>query len=162
MPRKGIALNMGLWTATKALFSGRPSDAADYLFVDEETIAASNETDRKLDELNRKQREDGEITEQEYRARLARISNNAFPDFKTDMGERGHLFEQPGTNPSLGFAEGLKDGASNIRRTISDAINETVGFTFKLIPWQVWVIALGYVVFITAPYWLPAMRKIKK
>lgn len=151
---------MGLWSATKALFRGEPGQAADYIFVDEETIAASNEADRKLDELNRKKREEGSITEQEYRERLARLTNNAFPDFVTDTGETGRLFEQPGTNPSLGFAEGLEEGATNIRKTVSNAINESVGFTLKLIPWQVWVVAGGYLLFITAPYWLPGFRKL--
>lgn len=157
---------MGLWSATKALFSGRPGDAADYIFVDEETVAASNRADRELDALNRRQREAGSITEQEYRARLARLTNNAFPDFVTDTGERGRLFDQPGTNPSAGFGEGLKEGADNIRRTVSTAINESVGFTFKLVPWQVWAIGAAYLLFVTAPWWLPAFTggkfKLKK
>jgi hypothetical protein len=151
---------MGLWSAIKAIGRGEPGQAMDYVFVDEETIAASNEADRKLDELNRKKRDAGGITEQEYRERLARLTNNAFPDFVTDTGETGKLFEQPGTNPSLGFGEGFKEGASNIRSFVSNAINESVGFTFKLVPWQVWVVAGGYLLFITAPYWLPGFRKI--
>jgi hypothetical protein len=151
---------MGLWTATKALFSGRPGDAADYLFVDEETIKASNEADRKLDELNRKKREEGSLTEIQYRERLARLTNNAFPDFVTDTGERGKLFEQPGTNPSLGFNEGLKEGATNIRKALSKAFNKGAGLTLQLVPWQVWAVAAGYLLFITAPYWLPGFRKL--
>lgn len=146
---------MGLWDSTKALFSGRPGDAADLLFVDGETVDASNEADRKLDQLNRSQWEAGKITEQDYRERLARLTNNAFPDFVTDTGERGRLFEQPGTNPSAGFMEGLGDGARNIRTTVSDAINGTVGFTFKLVPWQLWAVLGIYLAFITLPYWAP-------
>ena len=151
---------MGLWSATKALLSGRPGDAADYVFVDEDTIKVSNETDRKLDELNRRTWEAGNLTEQDYRERLARLTNNAFPDFVTDTGERGTLFDQPGTNPSLGFSEGIQEGASNIRKSVSNAINQSVGFTFKLIPWQVWVVAGGYLLFVTAPYWLPSFRNL--
>ena len=151
---------MGLWSAIKAIGRGEPGQAFDYAFVDEETIAASNETDRKLDELNKKKRDAGGITEIEYRERLARLTNNAFPDFVTDTGEIGQLFEQPGTNPSLGFGEGLKEGAGNIRKTVSNAINESVGFTFKLVPWQVWIVGGCYLLFITAPYWLPGFRKI--
>jgi hypothetical protein len=150
---------MGLWSATKALFSGEPGQAADYIFVDEETIKASTDTDRKLDELNKKKRDAGNITEQDYRERLARLTNNAFPDFVTDTGETGQLFEQPGTNPSLGFYEGAKQGADNIRKAASGAISGSVGFTMRLVPWQVWVIAGAYLLFITAPYWLPGYVK---
>ncbi len=153
---------MGLWDSTKALFGGRPGDAADLLFVDSETVAVSNETDRKLDELNKKQAAQGSITETEYRARLARITNNAFPDFIGTDGTRGKLFEQPGTNPSAGFWEGLGDGAKNIRTFTQDTISGTMGFSFKLIPWQIWV-GLGlYLLFITLPYWAPGFAgKIK-
>ena len=55
---------------------------------------------------------------------------------------------------------GLNDGARNIRTTVSDAVNGTVGFTFKLVPWQLWVVLGVYLAFITAPYWLPGFRKI--
>lgn len=146
---------MGLWDSTKALFSGRPGDAADYLFIDSETVAVSNETDRKLDELNRKQADAGKMTEQDYRERLARITNNAFPDFIAPTGERGRMFDQPGVSPAAGFWSGMKDGAANIRKTVSTAITESVGFSFSLVPWQVWV-ALGlYLAFITLPMWAP-------
>lgn len=146
---------MGLWSATKSLFSGKPDEAFDQLYVDEETIAAGNASDRANDDLNRKNWESGKVTEQEYRASLARITNNAFPDFVNSDGEHGRLYEQPGTNPSAGFAEGLGDGARNIRTTVSDAINGTVGFTFKLVPWQLWAVLGIYLAFITLPYWAP-------
>jgi len=156
---------MGMWDATKALFSGRPGDAADLVFVDSETVEASNAADRGLDELNKKQRDAGSISETEYRARLARITNNAMPDFIGSDGERGKLFEQPGTNPSAGFWEGLNDGAKNIRTFAQDSISGTLGFTAKLIPWQVWVVLGLYLAFITMPFWAPtfaAKLKFKK
>jgi hypothetical protein len=152
---------MGLWDATKALFSGRGSDAANYLFVDSETVDASNEADRKLDQLNRDKLDQGAITKDDYRERLARLTNNAFPDFIGDNGERGKIFEQPGTNPVGGFVEGLKEGADNIRNTASAAINGSVGLTFKLIPWQIWALILGYLLFVTASFWLPLLTRKK-
>lgn len=45
--------------------------------------------------------------------------------------------------PSEGFEEGLSEGADNIRKTISGGINATVGTIWKMIPWQVWALAIA-------------------
>lgn len=44
------------------------------------------------------------------------------------------------------FDEGLKEGADTIRTRVGGVINSATGLTFRLIPWQVWVIA-GIVAF---------------
>ena len=43
------------------------------------------------------------------------------------------------TSVSGGFKEGLAEGATNIRQGVGGAINTTLGTTFSLIPWQVWL-----------------------
>jgi len=148
---------MGLWSATKSLFKGEGKQAMDYLFVDEDTIAKDTEVTEKLDALNRRELEERSISEQEYRERLSRLSNTAFPDFREGTSEEGRIFDQPELSPAAGFGEGLQEGADNIRKTVGKTINGAVGLTWKLIPWQVWAAVLVYVAFITSPYWGAAL-----
>ena len=147
---------MGLWSAIKALGRGEGKQALDYAFVDEDVIEQDTITTKKLDELNRRDLEEHSITEQDYRERLSRLTNTAFPDFVGDNGG-GRIFDQEGLSPAAGFGEGLQDGAKNIRDTVSGAINGGLGLTFKLIPWQIWAALLVYLAFITAPIWMGAL-----
>ena len=61
----------------------------------------------------------------------------------------GHYDEaaayDPGAEIDAAFMEGLDDGADNIRGGLTSTLNTVIGTPLKLIPWQVWVGAAGYV-----------------
>lgn len=41
------------------------------------------------------------------------------------------------------FAAGIDDGARNVRNAVGDTVKATVGTTFKLLPWWLWLVILG-------------------
>jgi len=52
-----------------------------------------------------------------------------------------------GEEVTTAFEEGWNDGADNIRGAIGGTVNAVVGTPFKLIPWQVWLIAAVWAFF---------------
>jgi len=145
---------MGLWSAVKSWAHGEGKQGLDYLFVDEDVVAKDIETTKKLDELNQRELEDHSISDQDYRERLARLTNTAFPDYVNPDGETGRIFDQPELSPASGVADGLKEGANRFRDAISNVVTGSLGLTARLIPWQIWAAVIVYLLWLTSPWWL--------
>ena len=69
--------------------------------------------------------------------------------------------QNPDAEIGAAFGEGLDEGASNIRGTIGGTINKIVGTAFKIVPWQVWLIAVIALVLYVASvtgFWKKLLR----
>jgi hypothetical protein len=136
---------MGFWTAMKHIGRGEFRYGFDAAFIPEEEIERSEDLDRRLNELNMQDRDEGQMTDAEFRDRQARISANAFPSYDSS----GRIFDQ-GTDPWSGFKEGLGDGVTNIKQ----AVTATTSTVFGAVPWQLWAVLGVYIFIMAAPYLL--------
>jgi len=85
-------------------------------------------------------------------AELARVNEAAYQrghiDDATYQQTRQHIDQQVADSQDYAgqvgtaFGEGIQEGADNIRRGIGGTINSIVGTALRIVPWQVWVIAL--------------------
>lgn len=92
------------------------------LFGVSDEQARSDELDRQLEELNRRQLEEGKLNQEQFDDRQTRI-------------DAGRLYVDAELNAAA--KEGFNEGVDNIRSTAGSIIN----FPFRLIPWQAYAIA---------------------
>jgi hypothetical protein len=149
---------MAFFPAVKSLFSGNFKQAVDYAFVPQETIDASNNADRQNEAINQRLYDKGALSYEDWRTTQAHLSNYAFPDIEIG-GQQGKIFDN--ISPAKGFEEGLQEGADNIRGAVGAAIDNTVGLTWRIVPWQIWALAAAYLLFLTSGLWIPILTKRK-
>ncbi|MFN7138501.1 MAG: hypothetical protein ACK4UN_04090, partial [Limisphaerales bacterium] len=94
----------------------------------EATQTSINNSDARLAQLNWEKYQSGQWTYEQYRQAMANLAAS-----HVNVKEEVHG----------AFVEGWNEGASNIREAIGGSINFSLGSIFRLIPWQVWVIAGG-------------------
>lgn len=133
---------MALLSSWNSLLDGKFSDAFAYLFVPQSVVTESNFADRRLAEEIAADRAAGVVSEDEANVTLNRIQQNAFP----------FIFQQEGTNVTNGFTQGLQEGADNIGKFTEKTIGTATSLSFRLIPWQVWAIAIVVGLIWLAPY----------
>jgi hypothetical protein len=92
--------------------------------------ARQNELDVQLKAMNDKALSDGVYDQSTYDAAEAHRAQTYLPNVAGDVG--------------AAFDTGWNEGAANIRHTIGATVDGIVVTPFKVIPWQVWLIAAGF------------------
>jgi hypothetical protein len=136
---------MGLIESGKALFTGHPKDAFNYLWLPDETITSARDNDSQL--LNNIQRLQSQ----------ALISHDQF------LG----LYQQISTNT---LDDKLLKGANTPYDVFEEGAMNDVGSTLKglptnlanLIPWYIWVLAFALVTVWAWPIVGPAVNSFMK
>ena len=101
---------------------------------DEDNVAAGNDATEKLRALNaKKNAENPEVFTDEW---LAETERNLSDDY-IDPNRAAEEIDGA-------FWEGWNEGADKIRNGIGSTINTAAGSAFRIVPWQVWVIGLGF------------------
>lgn len=135
---------MGVWSATKSLFSGEPRQAADLLFIDEAEINRGLDLDNRLLAEVQGDYSRGALTEEQANQQISNLQQSAFQ----------YQVEQ--ASPSAGFVEGWKEGYNNVKNAIQGVTSGFLGGVWGLIPWQVKVAAaIGAVI-----YFWPVIRPL--
>ena len=146
---------MGLGAAWDKLMQGHPGDAFSYLYVSDAEIATDKATDAKLGTLN---------------AQTYGNPDSVLYDPQAYAAAQGHLqggnidaqLTDPATSPLGGFQQSIQDTANNTASGIQGVTSFGLGSIFKLIPWQVWILGIGYLLFITSAIWMPFAKKALK
>jgi hypothetical protein len=97
--------------------------------LDEEQ-ARQNELDAQLKAMNDDALARGIYDQSTWDAAEAHRTQTYLPDVAGDV--------------SKAFDTGWNEGAANIRNTIGSTVNRIVSTPFKVIPWQVWLIAAAF------------------
>jgi hypothetical protein len=137
---------MGLWSAIKSVGKGEFKEGANFLFMDEDAIATTNEVSNAQEALVKERHEKGLISDAKAGAYLSEIQRNAYP----------YLFDEYG-GPSDAFTESIKtDLTVTWPNKIRDVIDGTVGgaskFLLRAIPWYIWIILLIALAIYISPY----------
>lgn len=140
---------MGLGEAWKQLMAGHPGDAFSYALVPDDQIQAGRDADAKLAELNQQRLDAGIYDAETYATAQAHLQGGTMDDLLTN----------PDSSPLGGFESSLSDTVDTWSKGIQSATSWTLGSIFKLIPWQVWLLAAGYLLFLTSAAWLPLVKR---
>lgn len=142
---------MGFTTAFNEVLKGNFSDAANYLFMDEEGLAATREVSTAQEKLIQERAASGNISDEQQAAYLNEIQRNAYP----------YLFDRMG-GPADVFVNELKTGVSNLPANFATGINKTLGagsrFLITALPWYIWAILLIALFVYLAPFIAPALK----
>ena len=131
---------------------GHPGDAFSYLYISDAEIAADKATDSKLATLD---------------AQTYGNPDSVLYDPTAYAAAQGHLqggkfdaqLTDPATSPLGGFEQSIKDTVNTTASGIQNFTSFSLGSILKLIPWQVYLVAAGYLLFITSAFWLPLVRQ---
>ena len=144
---------MAFWEATKSLFTGNFSDAANYLFIDDEAIETRDQVAKAQQEYLDRQKELGLVDDSEY----VELSHNINDDVYKNA------FSSSETSPWGGFVEGAKEGAADeldfASGKIADTLNGAGKFVWKSIPLWVWIVAVIAAAIYFRPLWAPLIKR---
>lgn len=127
---------MALWESIKSLARGNFSDAAAYLWVDQETVDSGRAADSQLEALAKRDLDRGIYSPEQYQVTMDRLAANKF--------EPGGIFDQEGTDVVGGFMDGAKEGLNNIQTSVKESVRGTINFSLGFIPWQAWILIALY------------------
>ncbi len=144
---------MGIGYAFRNLVSGNFDNAFNGLFVSDDLLAAQDKAGDNLDKIIARQQADGLVSLQEANDLYASMSPNTNSDA---------YWQTAGTTPLQEFTASLEESASSIGQIGSKAINKTLGLGFRLIPWQVYVLALVLAMIWLYPIWKPFAASLFK
>ena len=137
---------MALRSAFESALRGDWKNAANYLFIDQETVDTFTTNQNQLENRIVKSAQDGLVPQEKANALLADMQRNAYP----------FIFNEFGPPPADVFAQGIAKDTSSIISVAGDFVNKTVGgagkFVFKAIPWYVWLIAVVALLVYLAPF----------
>lgn len=146
---------MGLWTALKAAASGRFSDAGNYLFVSEESLATHDEVAANQARIVQRQFDDG------------LLDRNTFDELNADIYSAGQgrdiyeeNFRNPETSPLGGFVEGLGEGLAAEQKFFKGALGTLVRAITGFIPWWAWILLIVAAVVYFKPAFI--MRRLSR
>ena len=131
---------------------GHPGDAFSYAFVSDADIATDKATDAKLQALNQERLDEGFYDADTYAQAQAHLQGGNIDKMLTD----------PESSPLGGFQQSIQDTVNNTAKGIQGVTSWSLSSILKLIPWQVYLVAAGYLLFITSAAWLPFVRKALK
>lgn len=137
---------MGLGYAFKHAFNGDFANAFNGLFVSDSLLAAQDATGDTLSKKIAQQQAAGLVSADEANLLYAGLSPNT---------DSSLYWTQSGPSPAQVFNQTLEERASAIGQFGSDATNKILGLGFKIIPWQVYAIALVLVMIWLYPIWKP-------
>ena len=134
---------MGLWSALKNLDT-------DYLFLDDDLVAAQKANASAQVDLIRQRADAGTLQANEA-SKLEQMANSSV-DYDA-------MFAEPGNSPTAVFTDEVGKNFTNMVNATTGAVRGTIGFSlstvFKLLPWWLWAI-----VAVVALFWLTANSKI--
>lgn len=137
---------MGLSYAFREALKGNFSNAFNGAFVSDDVLAAQDQAGDALSQHIQQQQADGLISQDQANQLYAGMSPNTDSDL---------YWSQSGSTPLQVFNQTLGDEASSIGGAGSSAINRVLGLGFKVIPWQVYVLALVLLMIWLYPMWKP-------
>ena len=143
---------MGFGAAWDKLMSGHPGDAFSYLYISDANIATDKATDAKLAKLD-------EQTYGNQDSYLYDPANYAAAQAHLQGGSIDRQLTDPATSPMGGFQQSIQDTVNNTAKGIQGVTSWSITSILKLVPWQVYLVAAGYLLFITSAFWLPLVRQ---
>jgi hypothetical protein len=104
-----------------------------------------NELDAQLAAANREKLDSGDWSQKTYDIASQQL-NESYIDVNAQVDQA--------------FSQGASDGATAIRTTVGGTINNVVAGTFAVVPWQIWLIGLGWAFFsFGGPKWLAKVAR---
>lgn len=130
---------MAILRALDDLTSGNLSHAFSDLWVSEEELQRGEQLDSALDASIQDSYERGLISMDQYQQSAARLA----------AGRTTQYFDNPYLSPAAGFQQGLSDGYTNVTQGIKSTLAAPFQFTAASIPWQVWLLLGGVILWKT-------------
>ena len=126
---------MGVWSAIKSAAHGDFKGAVNVLYLDEENAARAAKAEAIGEKLNNDRYQAGQISWEELQQRNDRI----------ESGTTQAMLSNPESSPYEGFKQGATEGLSRVQDGIKATLAAPFSFTWKVIPWQVWLVAGLYI-----------------
>lgn len=144
---------MGFWGAWESLKEGSVTGAFNRAFLDDDNIADGQSAEVANQQLNQERLARGFYTPEQYAETQAHLQGNS---------SLSRQIDDPETSAIGGFQESIKESVSAAGEAIQGASTWGVMSILKLIPWPVYAALAGYLAFVTAGAWLPALKRMGK